>query len=54
MEVLLETRLGELSSDTNPEDLAKGAEALQLLLGQAAVTQVGDAVPRTPAPSVHS
>ena len=39
METLLETRLGELSSETQPEDLAKGAEALQLLLGTAAIAQ---------------
>ena len=39
IQVLLESRLGELATNTNGEDLAKGAEALQVLMGRAAVTQ---------------
>jgi len=38
-EVLLETRLTELSSSSQPESLAQGAEALQTLLGAASATQ---------------
>ena len=38
-EVLLETRLGDLTGGDQPDNLAAGAEALQTLLGSAAATQ---------------
>lgn len=39
IQVLLESRLGELATQSNAADLAQGAEALQVLMGRAAATQ---------------
>lgn len=39
IQVLLESRLGELASQQNATELAQGAEALQVLMGRAAASQ---------------